>query len=182
MAKIPYPPDDTDELREVVQAIRERRGGGLLNLDRMLLHSPPLAQGWNRFVGTVRSDLALAPKLRELAMCAVAVVNYAAYEFEHHAPEFIKAGGAMDQLKALLDIDAAAADQQLFDAAEAAVLQLTLEMSRYVAVSDATFQAAQAAMPDERHLVELIGVISAYNMVSRFLVAMDIDQEPKDSV
>jgi alkylhydroperoxidase family enzyme len=177
MAKIPYQSEDTDELQALVASIRSRRDGNLLNLDRMLLHSPPLAEGWSRFMGAVRGDLDLSPKLRELAICAVAVINYAAYEFQVHAPEFVKAGGSMGQLKALLDIDAAIADTDLFDADESAILQLTLEMSRYVAVTNATFEAAREAVPDHRHLVELIGVISAYNMVSRFLVALEIDQE-----
>lgn len=42
-------------------AVRARRGGGPLNLDRVLLHSPPLAAGWNAFMGTVRTGLSLAP-------------------------------------------------------------------------------------------------------------------------
>ena len=39
--------------------------------------------------------LSLSPRLRELAMCGVAVLNGAEYEFHHHAPEFVKAGQAM---------------------------------------------------------------------------------------
>ena len=41
-------------------------------------------------------------------------------------------------------------------------------------VSDATFAAAKAALPTEQALVELIGTIATYNMVSRFLVALDL--------
>jgi len=42
-----YVPDDARAgPREIVDAIRARRAGGkLLNLDRMLLNSPPFAQG-----------------------------------------------------------------------------------------------------------------------------------------
>jgi hypothetical protein len=57
MARLPYIPSDIVEPREIVDAVRARRGGTLLNLDRMLLHSPPVAMGWNRMMGAVRGDL-----------------------------------------------------------------------------------------------------------------------------
>ena len=56
----------------------------------MLLHSPALAQGWNTYLGAVRTGLSLSPRLKELAMCVVAVINGADYEFVHHAPRFVR--------------------------------------------------------------------------------------------
>src|SRR5690606_30107179 len=88
MPRIPYVPADLTEPRAIVAAVRARRGGTLLNLDRMLLHSPEMAAGWNAYLGAIRTQLLLSPKLRELAMCVVAVLNRADYEFGHHAPEF----------------------------------------------------------------------------------------------
>ena len=41
--------------RELVAAIEARRGGSLLNLDRMLLWSEPLARGWNGYLRAVRT-------------------------------------------------------------------------------------------------------------------------------
>src|SRR3954463_7336062 len=101
MSFIPHRPHDIDEPRDVVDAIRHRRGGKLLNLDRMLLHSPPLAAGWNSFIGAVRSQLEVSPKLRELAICVVAVLNGADYEYRQHAPHFLKGGGTAAQLDAM---------------------------------------------------------------------------------
>jgi alkylhydroperoxidase family enzyme len=143
----------------------------------MLLHSPPFAQGWNAFLGEVRSGLALAPKLRELAMCVVAVLNGAEYEFHHHAPEFVKAGGTQAQVEALRQPQASAVNAILFDAAERATLLLTIEMTRNVQVSDRTFAMVREALPDDRQVVELVGVIACYNMVSRFLLATGIEPE-----
>ena len=97
MPRVPYLPADLAEPREVVDAVRARRGGALLNLDRMLLHSPEMAMGWNTYLGAIRTRLQLSPKLRELAMCVVAALNGADYEFGHHAPEFLKAGGSADR-------------------------------------------------------------------------------------
>jgi alkylhydroperoxidase family enzyme len=177
MSRIPYVPLDLAEPQELVDAIRKRRGGSLLNLDRMLLQSPPFAKGWNAFLGEVRTALDLSPKLRELAMCVVAVLNGADYEFRHHAPEFLKAGGTARQVDAMLKIEANDADVSLFDETERATIQLTLEMTRQIEVSNGTFDRIQAALPSHRHVVELVGVIATYNMVSRFLVALGVTPE-----
>ena len=182
MPRIPYQPADLAEPAAIVDAIRTRRGGGLLNLDRMLLQSPAFARGWNAFLGEVRTGLSLSPKLRELAMCVVAVINDADYEFMHHAPEFIKAGGNAKQVEALKQDDLEHLSEQVvkdrvFDAEELATIALTFEMTSHVQVSDETFAAVRAALPDNQHVVELVGVIATYNMVSRFLVALGVEPE-----
>ncbi|HWS74617.1 MAG TPA: carboxymuconolactone decarboxylase family protein [Quisquiliibacterium sp.] len=176
MPRVPYLSADLSEPAELVAAIRARRGGSLLNLDRMLLHSPRFAQGWNGFLREVRSGLSLDPKLRELAMCVVAVLNGAEYEFVHHAPEFIAAGGTQAQVAAMRKPGLAMEDTVLFDPVERAALALTVEMTREVRVGDATFAAVRASL-GEQQTVELVGVIAAYNMVSRFLVALGVDPE-----
>ena len=177
MARLPFQPHDLKEPAPLLAAIRQRRGGKLINLDRMLLHSPPYTAGWNSFMGAVRGELELSPKLRELAMCGVAVLNGAEYEYRHHAPLFLQAGGTQTQLEALRDLEGAAEDTALFNPQERAAVRLTLEMTRNVRVSDAAFADVRSALPDDRQVVELVGVIAAYNMVSRFLVALEIDPE-----
>jgi alkylhydroperoxidase family enzyme len=47
-------------------------------------------------------------------------------------------------------------------------------MTRSVKVSDATFAEARARLGGERQMIELVGVIATYNMVSRFLVALEV--------
>lgn len=177
MSRIPDAAPAPQAPKELVDAIRARRGGRLLNLDRMLLRSPAFARGWNAFLGEVRNSLELSPKLRELAICLVAVLNGADYEYLHHAPEFIKAGGNARQLAALRGLEHGVADPALFDARERAVVRLTLEMTRQVRTSDATFAAAVDTLGDHQHVVELVGVIATYNMVSRFLLALQIEPE-----
>jgi alkylhydroperoxidase family enzyme len=174
VARLPYVAADAVEPEDLVAAIRARRGGRLLNLDRMLLHSPALAAGWNAYLRAVRNELSLDPLLRELAMCAVASLNGADYEFIHHAPEFRAAGGTATQVEALRRPDSARAE--VFDARGAAALQLTIEMTRQVRVADATFAAVRAVL-GEQATVELVAVIAAYNMVSRFLVALGVEPE-----
>ncbi len=177
MARIPYQPADISEPASVVDAIRDRRGGGLFNLDRMLLHSPPFAAGWNTFLGNVRKELDVSPKLCELAICLVAIINRADYEYTHHLPGFIAAGGNDEQVAALPALVNGDADTSMFDTSERAVIALTREMSINAAASDETFAAIKEVLPKPQHVVEIVGVIAAYNMVSRFLVTLGVEPE-----
>ena len=161
---------------DLVQAIAARRGGTLLNLDRMLLRSPVFAAGWNGFMGAIRTQLSLDPCLRELAICTVAVETDAAYEWSQHAPEFLAAGGSEAHLQALQAPDPAA-NIHAFDATQRAVIALAQAMTREVRVDDAVFDAVRALLPDPQQQVELVGVIASYNMVSRFLVALQVPME-----
>jgi alkylhydroperoxidase family enzyme len=174
MPRIPYAAEDDPRIADLVTSIRARRGGKLLNLDRMLLHSPPYAEGWNALLGAVRRKLDLDPQVRELAICTVAKVTGAAYEWYQHAPEYLAAGGTQAKLDLLADPDAAARSPALTEPEQAAV-QLALEMTRSVQVSDPTLARARKAFGDRR-LVELAGTIATYNMVARFLEALGIDE------
>jgi AhpD family alkylhydroperoxidase len=177
MPRLPYCPPDLAEPRELVSAIRARRGGALLNLDRMLLHSPPFASGWNGLLRAVRTELSLPARLRELAICAVAAINRADYELHHHSHPFLDAGGTAEQLRALANVPAAAADGAQFTEAERAVLRATLDITLEVRLSNDTYAALERCLANDRQVVELIGVVATYNMVSRFLVALGIEVE-----
>jgi len=177
MPRLPYKPDAAAGPEEIVAAIRERRGGTLLHLDRQLLYSPALAVAWNQMMGTVRNRLDVPPRLREIAICVVATINRAPYEFHHHAPLLLAAGGSEAQVEALRDVDTALTRADLFDRAELATLRLALEMTRSVQVADATFAEARTALADDARLVELVATIASYNMVSRVIVALGIEPE-----
>jgi hypothetical protein len=92
---------DVNEPQPLVEEIRKRRGGELLHLDRMLLHSPPFAQGWNFMLGQIRSHLSAPIKLRELIMCTIAILNKAEYEYFQHAPVYLSVGGKEGELLVL---------------------------------------------------------------------------------
>jgi len=175
---IPYLSDDQVGPPDLVTAIKSRRSGGkLLNLDRMLLHSPNFAKGWNGMFAAIRNQLAVPGKLRELAIMEIGVLNKADYEWAQHEGEFLKAGGTREQLKALRSGAATgSADPKLFDDAERMTLQLTREMTQQINVSPATMKQARSLLPDAQ-VVELIGTIAGYNMVSRFAVATGLDIE-----
>jgi hypothetical protein len=172
--RLPKIPDEKIENSELLQNIKKRRGGKLLNLDRALLNSNAFANGWNNFLGTVRNKLSLDPKLRELAICAIAILNKADYELAQHAPEFLESGGTKEQLDGLKNIDNAISNIKLFNDKERATINLTKEMTLKVQVSDNCFENIKKVLPNVQQQVELIGVIACYNMVSRFLEAIQI--------
>ena len=169
--------DDEKVSAELVAAISARRDhGALLNLDRMLLNSPPIARGWNTFLGAIRRELSLSPNLRELAICAVAKLTRADYEWRQHAPLFLAANGNPAQLDALGIIDTMPTPAGIFDRTQIATLTLAHEMTKNVAVTPTTLAEIRAVLPNEQ-VVELVGVIATYNMVSRFLVALGVEPE-----
>ena len=63
----------------------------------------------------------------------------------------------------------------LFSEAERAVLNYTDVMTREVEVPGPMFDAVRRLF-DDRELVELTATVAAYNLVSRFLVALEIGQ------
>ena len=166
--------------QDLVDAILKRRGGALINLDKALLWSEPLARGWNVYLGAVRSGLPTSRKLRELGICTVALLTGAAYEYHHHAPDFLAAGGQqkeLDALNAVVKADARVSTQHAdLGAVEQLVIQYAAQMTLDVKVSDAVFEALRQHF-DTTELVELTSAIATYNMVARFLVALGVSPE-----
>jgi AhpD family alkylhydroperoxidase len=177
MPRIPYKPADITDPKEIVDVLRSRRNGDLLNLDRMLLHSPPVAKGWALLFTEFKTGSVLSPKLQELAACVVSQLNGAEYGFQQHAPQFLRAGGTPQQVEALRIPEAASHDGTLFVADELATIRVAFEMTRNVGVSDAAFLGLREALPSDRHVVELIMIVATFNMVSRFLVSLDVEME-----
>ena len=179
-------PDWTPEAKpqptDLVDAILARRGGALINLDKALLWSEPLARGWNTYLKAVRTELPTSRKLRELAICTVAQLTGAHYEYHHHAPDFLAAGGTQAELDALnrvalhSDPRIDAQDDALGEV-EQLVIRYAAQMTRDVKVDDALFAALQKHF-DITQLVELTAAIATYNMVARFLVALGVTPEP----
>jgi len=166
--------------QDLVDAILARRGGALLNLDKALLWSEPLARGWNTFMREVRVGLPTSRRLRELAICTVALLTGAHYEYHHHAPDFLSAGGTPAQLGALTAFIEAGPRETPTDPSlsevERLVIQYAVQMTLDVKVSDTLFAAMRGHF-DETQIVELTTAIAAYNMVSRILVALAIEPE-----
>ncbi len=179
MARIEYAVSEDDAtgdagaaaLAPLIERIVAERGG-LLNLYRMLLNSPPIAEGWLAMGTAVRHRSSLDGRARELAICRVGQLNGATYEWEHHVPIAKREGVSDAQIAALT----AWSESDAFDDRERALLAYADTMTRDVVVPDDVFAAVRAHF-DRRELVELTTTIAFYNMVSRVLVALGVDLE-----
>ena len=67
-------------------------------------------------------------------------------------------------------------DLSKFDAIEQDIVLLTLHMTRDIEVPTDIMSRLQKSLGNV-HIVEIVGVIAAYNMVSRFLIATGIQPE-----
>jgi alkylhydroperoxidase family enzyme len=182
MPNIPYRTDFSDpDAAKIVAEIKLRRGGDLLNLDRMLMHQPDLAQGWSGLLGRIRKGYRISARDRELAICAVASLNGADYEFHHHAILLTAEGVSEAQIAALHDVETALADEKLFSPAERAVLTLTRDSTRHIKIGEETLAAVKAWFPDPDEVLELMMIIAAYNMVSRVLVGLGVEVEGEET-
>ena len=179
-------PDWTQEQlaqpQELVNTILARRGGALLNLDKALLWSEPVAAGWNVYMRNVRTSLSAPRKLCELGICAVALLTGAHYEYHHHAPEYLKAGGTQAELEGLKRaIDTNPADgvtDPALDEMSQWVVQYAAQMTLRVKVDEVLFKKLKSCL-NTTEIVELTITIAAYNMVARILVALEISPEEK---
>ncbi|MEN9418120.1 MAG: hypothetical protein RI988_1740 [Pseudomonadota bacterium] len=174
MARIPYPDDSNPEVAQLrAQIVAER--GKLHNLYRMLLNSPPVAQGWLNFLTAIRQKCLLSGRLRELAILRIAVINQADYEFQSHVPFALKEGLTREQIDGVANWEASS----LYTPQDRAVLAYTDAMTREVHVADATFEPVRQLF-STREVTELTATIAAYNLVSRFLEALQVDPEPQE--
>ncbi|KAJ5084650.1 Carboxymuconolactone decarboxylase [Penicillium alfredii] len=182
--RLPYVPDppptsDPDEARILVSVQARRAPRPLLPLDLALLHSFPVADGWNSFIGAIRTRTSLSTVIRELAICRVAVINGALFEWEQHAP-LLREDGLSDEALAVVgdahvDFAGKLAGSTL-TRDQRAVLQYTDAMTKTVTVPDQVFQELKDCFT-EKEVVEITATVAAYNCVSRFLVALDVGEK-----
>ena len=175
MARLPYAALDTPDVQPLVQRIVAERGS-VLHLYQMLLHSPPLAEGWLGMMTAVRQRFALPGELRELVILRIAQLNHAPYEADQHRPLALREGLAPAQLDAL----DAWRDSDCFTPLQREVLALADGMTRDVQVESALIESLRCRL-GERQMVELVATIASYNMVSRFLEALQIHSDDRPS-
>jgi alkylhydroperoxidase family enzyme len=178
-------PDWTPALKPQPQAlvddVLKRRGGKLIQLDKALLWSEPVTRGWSVYLKAVRTELPTSRKLRELGICTVALLTGADFEYVHHAPDFLAAGGNQAELDAL-NLHLAPKNQsnhraepvgQAWGTIEKIVVQYAVQMTLDVKVSDELFAKMKQHF-DTTEIVEITTAIAAYNMVARILVALGV--------
>jgi 4-carboxymuconolactone decarboxylase len=161
------------ELAASVATLKSGRRGELINVYRLLLHSPDLAMGWFGFLNAVRFKTGIDDRTREIVIIRVAMLNRVQYVINQHVPKL-----ALETGLTLAQCDALAhwRESDAFGAADRAVLAYTDAMTTAIGVPDDVY-AAIAEIYDERQIVELTVLVGAYNMHTRVLETLRIDPE-----
>jgi alkylhydroperoxidase family enzyme len=175
MARIPYIEEqDHPELAAEIGRIKGGRGQ-VLNIYKLLLHSPPVAMSWLEHSNTIRWKTTLTPRLRELVIVRIASSARYAYALGQHVPTIAVADGvSVEECEALKDWRPSGR----FDEAERAALAYTDAMFAGAEVPQDVFDAVRAHF-NERELVELTVLVGTYLMHHRVFTALGVDVEPR---
>jgi 4-carboxymuconolactone decarboxylase len=166
--------NDHPELAELIGKVRAGRRGTLINVYKLLLHTPALAASWLDLISTARFKTALDGRLREIVIIRVGYLNRTDYVVKQHVPVLsVPEGVSKQESDALADWRAS----NFFDARERAALAYADAMTRDIDVPDSVFDALRPHF-SEQQIVELTVLIGIYNMHTRVFTALRIDPEP----
>jgi AhpD family alkylhydroperoxidase len=172
MARVPFIGEERHDLASFIARVKRERGR-LINLYRVLLNSPPVAESWLDFNSTIRFKTALDPALRELIILRVSLLNGSRYQAQiHGASHALKAGVTKEQIEALQEWTAST----LFSSGQRAALAWTDAMTANSEIPDALHTTLKAHF-DDRQIVEITVLAGAYNMHTRVARALQIDVE-----
>jgi alkylhydroperoxidase family enzyme len=174
MARVSLIEEDTHpELADLIGKIRGARRGRLINVYKLLLNSPALAETWFAHNNAVRWKTGLDGRLREMAIIRIGYLTRVAYIVRQHVPALaIPEGLTLAECDALKDWEGS----NLFNPRERAVLAYADAMTRDIQVPDAVFEGLKPFF-GEREIVELTVLIGTYNMHARVMQALEIDPE-----
>src|SRR5262245_51179309 len=121
---------DHPELGELIQKLSAGRRGKLINVYRLLLHSPALAESWFNHSNAVRWKTELDGRLRELVIVRLGHLTGSQYVLRQHVPTLALADGVtLAECEALVDWH----ESKLFSERERAALAYADTMTRDIA-------------------------------------------------
>ena len=170
MPRLSYPDPASPELASISDRVISARGS-LLDLYRLLMHSPPIASGWLDFLTSVRTRITLPPDLRELIIIRISLLNDAPYEARQHTPIALDNGVSEEQIAALQEWRE---HPSLFNDVTRSALAYTDCLTRDVKVPEPVWRSIRDRL-SERECLEITVLIATYNMVSRVLSALELE-------
>lgn len=159
----------TDAQRRVVEQIQSGPRGGLAGPFWPWLRSPDLADRAQNLGAFVRFQSTLPPRLFELAVLVTAQQWKAQFEWYAHAALARKAGLGEDIIAAIR-----AGTRPALAEDEAAVYDFAIELYARKRVGDAAYAAALKHL-GERGVVELVGILGYYALVSMTLNVFGVE-------
>jgi 4-carboxymuconolactone decarboxylase len=159
----------TPEQKAMIDHLLSGERGTVTGPFNVLLRSPEMGDLAQRFGAEMRYHSSIPRKLNEFAILITARHWNSQYEWYAHHRDGLKYGLEPAAVDAL-----AAGKKPTMDADEQVIYNFCTELLNTKQVSDATFNATKAKF-GERGVVDLIGTIGYYNMVSMIL---NVDRYP----
>jgi alkylhydroperoxidase family enzyme len=175
VARISYVEEkDHPELASQIAKIKGVRGG-LINIYKLLLHSPDIAGSWFELINATRKTK-LSGRMRELAIVRIASAFKYAYALQQHVGRIATSEGVtVAECEELKDWRTS----KSFDESERAMLAYVDSMLNGPDVPDDVFKAVRQHL-SEREVLEVSVIVGAYMMHNRVFTALKVDLEPKN--
>src|SRR5262249_25733656 len=160
MARVPLIQEqEHPELADMIERFRAGRRGKLINIYRMLLNAPTLAESWFNHSNAVRWKTTIPGRLREILIVRMGHLTKSHYVLRQHVPSWgVAEGLGIEKCDALSDWRAS----KFFTASERAALAYADTMPREIVVPDAVFAEVDRHF-NAREIVELTVLIGTYN-------------------
>jgi 4-carboxymuconolactone decarboxylase len=169
LADLPYDRMN-DEQKRIHDEIAAGPRGAVVGPLKVWLHSPPLADQAQKLGAYARYQSSLPPHLSELAILVTGSIWKADFEWYSHVGPAREAGISEDVIEAIRRGETPPLD----DDASRAVYAVAHAMHEERRLSDDLYAEAKAAL-GERGLVDLIGVLGYYTLISMTLNAFAVE-------
>jgi len=172
-AVTPIETPPTDQLRAFYARIeRTSRGLGVLNIFKLMAHTPELLEAWWSMMAATFTRLQLAPRLRELAILRLFQLTHCPYGYAHHVRIGRDVGITGEEVAEL----GRYAESERFSQLDKLALEYTDAVTRLDAHAPALAAKLRAEL-SEREVVELTFCIANWNLMAHLLLPLEIEVE-----
>jgi len=175
MIRVPLQSRETVSADEqhIFDLLDRERGIPTAYIFRALANTPEILAKFIPMANEVRNAAAFDPKLRELAILAVARTLDSSYEFAAHSILARRVGVPDEKIQAIPQFETSV----LFSDEERDVMQLAREVTQTAKASDATWAAVHDRYGDKKTVALLLN-IAWYNLVARVNGPLGIETDP----
>jgi 4-carboxymuconolactone decarboxylase len=168
--RIPYP--DPDTLSEEKRKILKDQGSRVLNVSKMVMHTPDAFWAPQRALGRAAIfDTSLGARLREIIILRVAHLSNSDYELFHHNSIASNIGVTDAELAALKTGDVGALPPE-----EQSVIRFVNELVENVSPSDKTLAELRGFYADPQ-VFEILFIACTYMAVARVIAVGGVELE-----
>jgi alkylhydroperoxidase family enzyme len=170
MARVPY--INQSELPAEYRDLLTRPA----NVFRALANSPDLLRSYMQFGMWMRTQCALDPRLRELAILQVGYMMKNEYEYSHHLKIARDYGVTEEDIRALIASNEGKPNE--LGEVERLVLAASQQMTDNGTITDEVWAALSNHL-DVARIVELVMIVTFYGCNARVLSTLQVDLEPE---